>query len=177
MHYKIRHILFFLFLVVLFCSCGGNSPDSKQPDSATIRQNMLEVNAILIDAEDQEINDFIARHGWEMHKTGSGLRYMIYQPGDGPVAQKDQIAVFHFSLSLITGDLVYASQNDQPAEFRIGRSSVESGLEEAILLMRVGDKARLILPSHLAHGLPGDGMRIPQRATIIYDIELIDLKK
>jgi FKBP-type peptidyl-prolyl cis-trans isomerase FkpA len=177
MHFIFRHIFFYLASIVLFLSCGGNTPDSNPPDANAIRRNMLEVNAILIDTEDQEIKDFIQRHGWEMEETGSGLRYMIYEPGNGPGAQKDQIAVFHFSLSLITGDLIYTSENDQPAEFRIGRGSVESGLEEAILLLRVGDKARLILPSHLAHGLPGDGVKIPQRATIIYDIELLDLKQ
>jgi FKBP-type peptidyl-prolyl cis-trans isomerase len=43
------------------------------------------------------------------------------------------------------------------------------------LLLRVGDKARFILPSHLAHGVPGDGVKIPRRATIIYDLELINI--
>jgi FKBP-type peptidyl-prolyl cis-trans isomerase len=52
---------------------------------------------------------------------------------------------------------------------------VESGLEEGILLLQEGDKARFIMPPHLAHGLIGDRDKIPARATIIYDLELVSL--
>lgn len=137
---------------------------------------MLKANQILIETEKQEIADFIERNQWQMQETGSGLHYMIYENGNGPKAEIDDIAVFHFSLYLLTGDLLYTSENSGPSEFRIGHGGVESGLEEGMKLLRVGDKARFILPSHLAFGLPGDGLKIPQRASVVYDIELIELK-
>lgn len=74
---------------------------------------------------------------------------------------------------MLTGDLVYSSEIAGEREFRIGRGGVELGLEEGILLMREGDKARFIMPSHLAHGVPGDGVKIPARAAIVYDLELL----
>ena len=55
--------------------------------------------------------------------------------------------------------------------------NVETGLHEGIKYMKVGEKAKMILPSHLAHGLIGDSKKIPPRSTIVYDIELLDLKK
>jgi len=58
----------------------------------------------------------------------------------------------------------------------VGHGGVESGLEEAVLLLHAGDKARIIIPSHLAYGLVGDDDKIPARATLIYEIELIELK-
>jgi len=168
-------LIFLIISAFLMLSCGSQSAENRQPDRQEMRESLLGANVYLIDAEDQEIRDFIDRYGWEMEATGSGLRYMIYHEGTGPKAEKDHIAHLHYNISLITGDLIYSSQDDGLRQFTIGRGGVESGLEEGILLLRAGDKARFILPSHLAHGVPGDGVKIPKRATIIYDIELVDI--
>jgi FKBP-type peptidyl-prolyl cis-trans isomerase FkpA len=165
------------YFIFLFSSCTSQPEDKKQaPGIRDMKEGLLGANTLLIDAEEQEIQDFIDRHGWKMEDTGSGLKYMIYHRGNGEFAQKDQIAYIHYSIRLITGDLIYTSHQDGLKNFRIGRGGVESGLEEGILLMRKGDKARFVMPSHLAHGLPGDGVKIPRRATIVYDLELVDLK-
>ena len=58
----------------------------------------------------------------------------------------------------------------------LGSGGVESGLEEGILLLKLGDKARFIIPSYLAHGLSGDQDKIPPKATLIYTIKIIDLE-
>ena len=60
--------------------------------------------------------------------------------------------------------------------FLVCRDEVESGLHEAIQYLKVGDKAKVIIPSHLAHGIAGDFEKIPPRSTIIYDIHLIAVK-
>ena len=174
--FMVMKIQIFLFIsAFLMLSCGSQSGENRQSDRKEMQESLLGANVLLIDAEDQEILDFIDRYGWEMKATGSGLRYMIYHEGSGTKAEKDHIAHLHYNISLITGDQIYSSQEDGVRQFRIGRGGVESGLEEGILLLRVGDKARFILPSHLAHGVPGDGVKIPKRATIIYDIELVDI--
>jgi FKBP-type peptidyl-prolyl cis-trans isomerase FkpA len=166
-----------IITITIFLSCNRNSQDKQnQPTTQELKDVLLGANTMLIDAEEQEIRDFIERYGWEMNDTGSGLKYMIYENGTGPKAHKDQIAYIHYSIRLITGDLIYTSHDDGIKSFRVGQGGVESGLEEGILLLRTGDKARFIMPSHLAHGVPGDGIKIPKRATIIYDIELVDLK-
>ncbi len=170
-----RITIFLTILSVAISSCGSKSTDGNQTDQEEIRRSLRGANALLIDAEEQEIQDFINRQSWDMKETGSGLKYMIYEEGTGPKAEKDNIAHLHYNISLITGDLVYSSREDGIREFRIGKGGVEPGLEEGILLLRVGDKARFILPSHLAHGVPGDGVKIPRRATIIYDLELINI--
>ncbi|HOI87851.1 MAG TPA: FKBP-type peptidyl-prolyl cis-trans isomerase, partial [Lentimicrobium sp.] len=73
------------------------------------------------------------------------------------------------------GDEIYNSDKDGLKEFLIGRGGVESGLEEGILLLRVGDKAKFIIPSHLGFGLLGDQNLVPPKSTLIYDLELISL--
>lgn len=161
----------FLFLF----ACEGEAPPEQSSDGGDMREAMIGTNKILLEIENQDIIDFINRYGWETRETGSGLRYYIYRQGNGPRARSGQTAVINYSVRLLTGDLVYSSEENGPRRFRIGRGGVESGLEEGIVLLRVGDRAKFILPAHLAHGLPGDGERIPQRAAIIYDVELIEL--
>ncbi len=56
-------------------------------------------------------------------------------------------------------------------------SEVESGLHHGVKHLSVGDKAKFILPSHLAFGTYGDGEKIPSKATLLYDLELIEITK
>jgi len=100
---------------------------------------------------------------------------MIYHGGDGPKAEPGMLARVSYTLRLITGDVVYTSGEGGPMEFLIGKGGVESGLEEAILLLRAGDKAKIVIPSHLGFGLAGDDHKIPPKATLIYDIELLSI--
>ena len=165
-----------LLLVFIFSACQEAPQERQLPDSETLKETLAETNKLLLGAEDQEIRDFVDRYGWDVKETGSGLRYYIYHEGDGPRARTGNIVLIDYSIHLITGDLVYSSGEDGPREFEIGKGGVETGLEEGILLLHQGDKAKFILPSHLAHGVPGDGVKIPKRATIVYDVEVLDLK-
>ncbi|HAJ99077.1 MAG TPA: peptidylprolyl isomerase [Bacteroidales bacterium] len=168
------HILF-LMLISLMTSCGAPNRENQPIGDKQLRNYLESANRILIESERQEIVDMIARHNWQMQESETGLWYQIYARGTGRRANPGDIAVIHYSISLATGDLIYSSNPQEPKQFRVGKGGVETGLEEGILKMSIGDKARFVLPSHLAHGVPGDGARIPARATIVYDVELLDL--
>ncbi|MEJ2595571.1 MAG: FKBP-type peptidyl-prolyl cis-trans isomerase [bacterium] len=139
-------------------------------------RSLEKVNRYLVKSEREDIENYIRRHGWEMQETGSGLRYMIYEKGRGSAAKRGRIAILDYKLWLINGDLVYSSDTEGQKVFEIGKGGVESGLEEGILLMHAGDRARFILPAHLAYGLLGDDRKIPPRTAIVYDITLTELK-
>ena len=111
-----------------------------------------------------------------METTGTGLRYMIYNKGVGARAEKGKTATINFNVRLITGDVCYSSKESGAKDMKLGESGEISGLEEGLLLLRVGDKARFIIPSHLAFGLLGDEDKIPKRATLVYDVELTAIK-
>ena len=163
-----------VFLVLT--ACDNRVEEKPLPDAGRLQEAFATSNSQLIEAEEEAINDFVNRYGWEMQETGSGLRYRITSSGEGSRASNGQTAVVDYTIYLLTGDPVYSSDNEgEPLMFTIGQGGVVSGLEEAILLLREGDQAIFIMPSHLAHGLPGDGKSIPRRATIIYEVELLEL--
>jgi FKBP-type peptidyl-prolyl cis-trans isomerase len=174
---KLTVYLLSLFAVsLLVLGCNSDISTQKQPGIADQDKSLEKVNRYLVKTEKQDIENYINRHGWTMEETGSGLRYEIYQSTDGEPAAEGKIALMAYKTWLINGDLVYNSHTDGNKEFLIGKGGVESGLEEGILKMKVGEKARFILPSHLAFGLMGDDNKIPARTAIVYELELINLK-
>jgi len=168
--------LILLFFSVLSCNSGIDSQSEKQTTKKQLEESLFEANKKAVKTEDQQIEDFVRRHNWNMNKTGTGLRYRIYEQGNGEQAAEGKVAVIGYEVSLLNGEIVYSSDHTGPKEFMIGRGGVESGLEEGILLLQVGDRAKFIIPSHLAYGLSGDEDKITGKTTLVYDVNLIELK-
>lgn len=167
----------FISLVFAAVSCSENVNQERSiPTQQEVTRSLEELNRQKMRDESAQIDGFIERINWSMKSTGTGLRYWIYESGDGPLAQEGQIAKVNYVVSLLNGDTVYTSKTDGPKEFLIGQDNVESGLHEGILYLHQGDKAKFILPSHLAHGLSGDQDKIPPRHSVVYDIELLSLR-
>lgn len=110
-------------------------------------------------------------------KTESGLRYKIIQKGDGKKAEKGKGVSVHYKGQLADGTVFDSSyKRKQPLDFPVGVGHVIPGWDEGIQLLQVGDKARMVIPSHLAYGERGAGGVIPPNATLIFDVELMDVK-
>ena len=121
----------------------------------------------------QEILDTVAK-GYE--ETQSGLRYKILQSGDGNKATKGANVSVHYKGQLLDGTVFDSSyKRKQPLEFSVGIGQVIAGWDEGILLLKVGDKARFVIPSNLAYGESGAGGVIPPNATLIFDVELMGI--
>ena len=116
---------------------------------------------------------------WKMTKTGSGLRYFVYEEGDvnGEFAKAGQIAEIEYSIELLDGTECYKTEPDEYEEMVIDRSDVERGVQEGVKKLKVGDRAKFIIPSHIGHGLLGDMNKIPPLNTIVVDIHLLGIKK
>jgi len=110
-------------------------------------------------------------------KTESGLRYKIIQNGDGVKAEKGKTVSVHYKGQLPDGTVFDSSyKRNQPIDFPLGVGQVIPGWDEGIQLLKVGDKARLVIPSDLAYGSRGAGGVIPPNATLIFDVELMNVK-
>lgn len=110
-------------------------------------------------------------------KTESGLRYKMIQKGTGKKAENGKVVAVHYTGQLEDGKVFDSSiPRKKPIEFPLGQGNVIEGWDEGIALLQVGDKARFVIPSHLGYGSRGAGGAIPPNATLIFDVELIDVK-
>jgi FKBP-type peptidyl-prolyl cis-trans isomerase len=167
-----------LIIATLLMSCSqdiGSENNSNKKSIKTQQESLIKANKYLVKSERTEIDNYIRRHQLTVVETGSGLKYQILKAGGGVNAKNGDIVTLKYKVKLITGNLIYSSEESGPLQFELGHSVVESGLEEALLNMKVGDEAIIIIPSHLAHGLLGDNKKIPQRSTVIYEIEFTNI--
>jgi FKBP-type peptidyl-prolyl cis-trans isomerase len=170
-------ILFFISSACFILSCSNETDNggiSNKPASYEKEQALLKANKYMLKLENEEIDNYVGRHSWNMLSTGSGLRLEITEKGSGPAIKKGELVKMEYETRLIDGNLVYSSANDGIKSFIVGHGGVESGLEEAMLLLHYGDMANIIIPSHLAFGLLGDQKRIPSHATLIYKIKILN---
>lgn len=168
-----------LVIPVAVVACGGNNPAppavvghrSDAPD-----QTLIEQNKRMAQREEADIQDWLKRQGGAMIATGTGLRYKLLRDVPGDTARPGQVAVLTYTSLLLNGDTAYASAPGETASFRIAHSAVESGLQEGVQHLSVGDSAVLVIPSALAFGLIGDLDKIPMRSTVVYHIGLVGLE-
>ncbi len=110
-------------------------------------------------------------------KTESGLRYQIIQKGTGKQAEKGKKVSVHYQGALENGQVFDSSyKRKQPIDFTLGVGQVIEGWDEGIALLKEGDKARFVIPSYLGYGSRGAGGVIPPDATLVFDVELMDVK-
>lgn len=113
--------------------------------------------------------------------TESGLQYIDTVEGDGGTPETGQTTVVHYT-GWLYEDGEKGSKFDssvdrgQPFEFTIGRGQVIGGWDEGVASMKVGGKRTLIIPPNLGYGARGAGGVIPPNATLMFDVELLDLR-
>ena len=162
-----------MLLALLSCEEKPRKPIDNLTKSE-MKSSMEKANRYLLNEEEEDIDNYVRRHGLTMVSTGTGLRYQIMKPGSERQVGKGDKVVLEYELHSIAGDLIYSSQNEGPKVFVVGDGSVESGLDEAMGYLHYGDVAKLIIPFHLGYGLHGDDHAIPEYATLVYTIKIID---
>lgn len=168
--------VFIISVLMLFASCNEEVEERPKDvnwtkaDSYTLGKNIAE-------NEELQIRLFLEMHkDWELTKTGTGLRYYAYEKGDGPSPQRKQTVQIEYVVSLLDGTECYQTEDDEYEELLVDQSDVETGVQEAIKLLKVGDRAKLIIPSHIGHGLLGDQNKIPPLTTLIVDLYIMGIK-
>lgn len=182
MNFKFAFLILFSTAALFLTSCGNReeqergrvNQSGKNPER--YKSDLENANRIYQQNEAFQMDDYASRNGWKMKQTASGVRYMIYKQGSGLKIENELIVRFNFRVNLLNEVVCYDSRKEGPKEIKMGYADVVSGLEEALLLMREGDKAKIIIPSHLAYGWLGDSEKIPTRAILIYDVEILKVR-
>ena len=162
------------FILAMGCGGGGIAPEADEqaiPD----QEELIKYNQDAVRRENRDIDQYVARLGLKVTKTGRGLQYSLLRDVEGERSKADQWASVNYRVELLNGDTAYATEPGKPESFLVEMDDVESGLHEAVQLMSPGDSAVFLIPSYRAHGLIGDQDRIPMRSTVVYHIGLVKL--
>jgi FKBP-type peptidyl-prolyl cis-trans isomerase len=116
-----------------------------------------------------------------MTKTASGLQYEDTKTGTGAEAKAGQVCVMHYTGWLWVNEAKgtkFDSSHDHgdPFSFPLGGRQVIAGWDEGVAGMKVGGKRTLLIPPALGYGARGAGGVIPPNATLLFDVELLDLQ-
>ena len=144
-------IWFVLPLFLVFNSCNDKAEKEKEERQAYITENNITVEP-----------------------AESGLYYIETKEGNIKQAKAGDIVTVHYTGKFLNGDEFDSSRGSFPIQFKLGVGQVIPGWDEGIAYMKIGGKATFIVPSELAYGAEGKD-RIPGYATLIFDVELIDV--
>ena len=174
----ISYSISFLFFWFTLLACRAEkSKDIKQTHEWSDGHS-VDFNQEVNEREQIQIRLFLEHYKFlKMTLTDSGLRYMVYKKGEGDsLAKTGQFVYVRVKMELLDGTLCYETPKGETENFVLEKSEKESGIHEALCLMKKGDRAKLILPSYLGHGLLGDREKIPPQSILYVDLELIDIK-
>ncbi len=163
-------------VITLALGCNVDTDNAPQLPEAQLKDTLQDANKTFVSTEKQRIESYVTHHNLTMQATGTGLLYCITKSTQGAMPVSNSHTTVHYTVSLLDGTLCYTTRTTGAETFRVDHDDVESGVHEGIKLMHQGEKAKFIIPTHLAHGLLGDLNKIPPRSALVYDIELITIK-
>jgi peptidylprolyl isomerase len=185
---KIKFI-FILLLGGALAACGGTAatPEAATPavaeaaPEATPTPEPAQAEAPTAEPAQEEPAEAEAETKVELPDnlttTESGLQYVITEEGAGEKPQPGDIVQVHYTGTLEDGTKFDSSlDRGEPIAFPLGEGQVIPGWDEGIGLLKVGDKAKLVIPPDLAYGEQGAGGVIPPNATLIFDVELVGIQ-
>ena len=140
----------------------------------------LTTTSALASAQDTKPAEPEKKSESKMTKTASGLQYEDTKEGTGAMPKTGQTCVMHYTgwlwVNGAKGKQFDSSRGGQPFEFKIGRGQVIKGWDEGVATMKVGGKRTLLIPPDLGYGSRGAGGVIPANATLLFEVELLDVK-
>ncbi len=160
----------FILLIILIAGCQ-NKPDSRSSAVKHSGADLIEINKTLISEDRKAISEFVGKSDLEFKETDTGLWYSILNRGSGDTVRTGDNVSFDFECKLLNGNPCYSGTQT----IRVGYTGAESGVTEGLQMMQKGSDFLFIIPPYLAHGLTGDGDRIPGRAILVYRIRIKDI--
>ena len=142
-----------------------------------IKKEEQERNAMLKIEEGEKLKLYLNDNKITTKPTESGLYYIVTKKGKGSRIDTGNYVKIHFTINTIDGNKIFSTRDrGEPIEIEYGKKFDTDGLEEALGKMKKGEKANLIVPSSIAFGEMGRGGVIPPFSTLLYDVEIINIR-
>lgn len=168
MYFKIRSILFFLFLIVgLSSACQM----AKKVNTHSASENLTPQTQM--ERDQKKIQDYIQLKGLKTSVTPNGIHYVIEREGEGERPSSYAVAMVHYRGTFLDGTEFWSSYN-KGAEEKFQLHQTIKGWMEGIPLLKKGGKGLFIIPSDLAYGAAGRGDEIQPHQILVFEIELLD---
>lgn len=169
-----QFVLIFSLAGMLF-SCD-DKPEEKQVIPEWSVEHSTTMNKKFSQEDEIHIRLYLnQRKDWEVQETGSGLRYWIYEDSIGSNAETGDRVDVKFQVKMLNDSLLYETEGKEVSTFKVDKADIETGVMEGIKYLSEGDKAKLIIPSHIGHGLLGDFRKIPPLQVLVIDLELVKI--
>ena len=140
------------FVIMAASGCGGNGSDTTNSSPSKV--------------------------SGQPTTTASGLQYWDIKAGSGATAVPGKTVKVHYTGWLSTGAKFDSSvDRGEPFSFPLGEGQVIKGWDEGVVGMKAGGKRQLRIPPDLGYGAQGAGNSIPPNATLVFDVELLDVSK
>lgn len=168
--------IFALLLVMPACGDRAETEAGGQTEAPATETPSPDPAATAPDAVAQEYAPELEVSLAQMTRSPSGLHTQDLQEGSGATAEAGKTVVVHYTGWLPNGEKFDSSRDhDQPFDFRLGSGSVIQGWDEGVAGMKVGGRRKLVIPPALAYGAPGRP-GIPPNATLVFDVELLEVR-
>ena len=154
------------------------SQEDMQKTMEIFKQKQEQKQASAADKNDKAGAEFLVANKKKegVQETASGLQYKVIKAGSGDKAKATDTVVVHYKGTLINGTEFDSSyKRNEPTSFRVNQ--VIQGWQEALQLMNPGAKYQLVIPGKLAYGPRGAGGQIGPNETLLFDVELLEIKK
>jgi FKBP-type peptidyl-prolyl cis-trans isomerase FkpA len=165
-----------LFVLILtFCK-----PEVKQDraprrgvSEKRLKEQFMRANQQLLRKENDELEAYARAHRFPVVTTASGIKLYVYHHSEkGDSIRAGSQVVMSYTVSLPDGTVCYSSDAEGKRRFEVEHEDIESGIHRGLQYLKRGDKAILLIPSYLAHGLMGDMKKIPPQSPVIYNLQV-----
>jgi FKBP-type peptidyl-prolyl cis-trans isomerase len=121
---------------------------------------------------------FVEKTWPEAKKTNTGIRYIVLQEGSGNLIKAgEKVAVLYVG-RLLNGTIFdQATEKDKAFVFRVAREQVIQGWDQILQQMKLGEKRLVVIPAELAYGTRGQPPKIGRNASLVFEIEVIEIKR
>jgi FKBP-type peptidyl-prolyl cis-trans isomerase FkpA len=173
---KIKVLLIGITLLISVFGCQKREKKISNEPLKEVKKKFEAVNRTMVEKDREKILAYIERHSLtDMKENQSGLYYLIWGESQNITVKTGDIVTIKYRISLLDGTICGKTEEHRIKEFMVGKGGVESGIEMAVLLMKLGEKGKFIITPHLGYGLLGNNDDIPPMAILVFDVELIEV--